>query len=421
MRILTLAAASMLAASAQAQFTFSEIFPNPPGADQGQEAIEIRGPAGASLAGYFLVIIEGDGTGAGTVDVVRNLGALSAGSNGLLLLRDAASVILPAPDPATAIDVNDFNPDIENGSNTYILGFGTPPTLLADLDVGNDGTLDAPLTGFTVVDAVTIIESDGAANYGYADDLGGFVFPQFTWTPDLVYRLYNADGSPCSWAGGDVLGINPGGPYTWDPVQNYGGVPTASLVGADLGTLNALLDSDNDGVSDACDLGIIALCDPGVSGVIACPCGNPPSGTGRGCDNSAATGGALISATGNGNLAADTLVFATGAQTANGTTILLQGNALAGAGAGVVFGQGVRCVGGTLKRLYVKSPGGSGGITAPLAGDNSVSAQSALLGDAITPGSTRYYMAYYRDPIVSGGCAASATFNATNALSVAWN
>jgi hypothetical protein len=87
----------------------------------------------------------------------------------------------------------------------------------------------------------------------------------------------------------------------------------------------------------------------------------------------------------------------------------------------VAFGQGVRCVGGTLKRLYVRSPGGTGGISVPQVGDNSVSAQSALLGDVIAPGSTRYYMAYYRDPIVLGGCAASATFNATNALSVAWN
>lgn len=421
MRFMTIAAAPILAASASAQFTLSEVFPNPPGTDQGQEAVEIRGPAGASLAGYYLIIVEGDGTGAGTVDVVRDLSTLSAGSNGLLLLRDATSVILPAPDAATTVDVNDFTPDVENGSNTYILGFGTPPTLLSDLDAGNDGVLDAPLTGFTVVDAVSIIESDGAANYGYADDVGGFNFPQFTWTPDLVYRHYNADGSACSWAGGDVLGINPGGPYTWDPIQNYGAIPTPVNVGADLGTLNPVLDSDGDGVSDPCDLGIIAFCDPGAAGVIACPCGNPPAAAGKGCDNSAATGGASITATGNGNLGGDTLVFTTGAQTANGTTIVLQGNALAGAGAGVAFGQGVRCVGGSLKRLYVKSPGGSGGITAPLASDNSVSAQSALLGDVITPGSTRYYMAYYRDPIVSGGCAVTATFNSTNALSVAWN
>lgn len=413
-----------LCSLASAQFTLSEVFPNPPGADNGQEAVEIRGPASTSLAGYYLVVIEGDGTTAGIVDVVRSLGTLSTGTNGLLLLRDAVSVILPAPDAATAIDVTDFNPDIENGSNTYVLGFGTPPTAGADLDATNDGTLDAPLAGFTVVDAVTIVESDGTANYAYADDLGGYVFPQFAnWTPDLIYRLYNADGSACSWAGGDVAGVNPGGPYTWDQTFNpsFGGVPTATLVGADLGTLNGALDSDGDGLSDACDPAIVSICSPGIGGVIACPCANQPAAAGKGCDNSAATGGASIAGSGTPALSADTLVFATTNQTANGTTILLQGNALAGAGAGVPFGQGVRCVGGTLKRLYVRSPGGTGGISVPQAGDNTVSAQSSLLGDVIAPGSTRYYMAYYRDPIVLGGCAANATFNATNALSVAWN
>ena len=166
--------------------------------------------------------------------------------------------------------------------------------------------------------------------------------------------------------------------------------------------------------------GITAFCDAGAAGVIACPCGNPPAAAGKGCDNSAATGGASISGAGSANTAGDTLVFTTGGQTANGTTIILQGNAIAGGGAGVPFGQGVRCVGGTLKRLYVKSPGGTGGVTAPVGADPTVSTQSANLGDPIAPGSTRYYMAYYRDPIVLGGCAANATFNATNALQVAW-
>ena len=38
-----------------------------------------------------------------------------------------------------------------------------------------------------------------------------------------------------------------------------------------------------------------------------------------------------------------------------------------------------------------------GSVQAPQGGDLSVSARSALLGDPIAPGSTRYYQAYYRD------------------------
>lgn len=165
---------------------------------------------------------------------------------------------------------------------------------------------------------------------------------------------------------------------------------------------------------------MVAFCDPGTSGVINCPCSNPPAGSGRGCDNSAATGGASISASGSASLAGDTLVFVTAGQRPTGTTILLQGNNPLVVGA--AFGQGVRCVGGTLKRLYVKTASG-GSITAPDfgLGDPTVSARSSTLGDVIAPGTHRFYSAYYRDPIILGGCNTLFTFNITNAGDVLWN
>jgi hypothetical protein len=163
---------------------------------------------------------------------------------------------------------------------------------------------------------------------------------------------------------------------------------------------------------------MVAYCDPGSAGVIACPCVNPPAGSGRGCDNSASTGGASIAATGSASLANDTLSFTTSAQRPSGTTILLQGTAQVVAGVG--FGQGVRCVGGSLKRLYAQSAVG-GSITVPPVGGPSVSARSAALGDVISAGTHRFYSAYYRDPIVLGGCNAFFTFNVTNAGDVLWN
>jgi hypothetical protein len=104
---------------------------------------------------------------------------------------------------------------------------------------------------------------------------------------------------------------------------------------------------------------------------------------------------------------------------ATATSIVLQGNAQIPAGA--VFGQGVRCVGGALKRLYVKVASG-GSITAPNTGlgDLSVSARSAQLGDPIPAGAIRYYLVYYRDPIVLGGCPAASTFNTTRSGAVTW-
>jgi hypothetical protein len=153
--------------------------------------------------------------------------------------------------------------------------------------------------------------------------------------------------------------------------------------------------------------------------VIACPCSNPPSGPGRGCDNSAATGGASLAASGSAYLSIDSLAFTTSAERPTATSVLLQGTALAPNG--VVYGQGVRCVVGTLKRLYLKLAV-AGSITAPDfgAGDPSTSVRSAALGDVILPGQSRSYLVYYRDPTVLGGCPASSTFNATQTGQVTW-
>jgi len=162
-----------------------------------------------------------------------------------------------------------------------------------------------------------------------------------------------------------------------------------------------------------------SLCDPGLGGVIACPCANPPTGPGRGCDNSAATGGAVLAATGGTYLSSDTLVFTTSGERPTSLSIMAQWNGFNASG--VVFGQGVRCTAGTFKRLYAKSASG-GSITAPDfgAGELSVSARSAALGDALQAGQSRWYFVFYRDPNVMGGCPPAGTFNATQTGQVTW-
>ncbi|MBK7641435.1 MAG: hypothetical protein IPJ19_00050 [Planctomycetes bacterium] len=131
----------------------------------------------------------------------------------------------------------------------------------------------------------------------------------------------------------------------------------------------------------------------GDGGAGACPCGN--NGTsGRGCQNSASTGGAILAGTGTASLANDTLVLNSTGELPTALSILLQGST---AVAPIAFGDGLRCAGGTLKRLYVRNATG-GAISLPQAGDPSISARSAALGDALTNGATRYYQTYYRDP-----------------------
>ena len=164
---------------------------------------------------------------------------------------------------------------------------------------------------------------------------------------------------------------------------------------------------------------MVSYCSPGDSGVLTCPCANPPSAVGRGCDNFAAhSGGAILSAAGNPSLGLDTLVFTASGENATAFTIVVQGTTTNATG--FIFGAAVRCVGGTLKRLYIGSASG-GSITRPGGTDLSVSARSAALGDTIHSGDTRYYFTYYRDPAASTPCGNPAsTFNASQAGSVVW-
>jgi Tol biopolymer transport system component len=172
-------------------------------------------------------------------------------------------------------------------------------------------------------------------------------------------------------------------------------------------------------VRDRYASGFTSICDPGLNNVIDCPCGNAPAGRRRGCDNSSFTGGAVLSSSGIAYLALDSLAFTTADERTTATSILVQGDTLLTNGA--VFGQGVRCAGGTLRRMYVKIAA-NGSITAPdlLAGDPTVSSRSASLGTPIQPGQAYLYFVYYRDPVVLGTCPATSTFNCTQTGSVSW-
>jgi hypothetical protein len=147
-----------------------------------------------------------------------------------------------------------------------------------------------------------------------------------------------------------------------------------------------------------------------------CPCNNAGI-AGHGCQNSASTGGSVLTATGTSSLSADTLQFTASGELPVALSILLQGNLTISA---ISFGDGLRCTGGNLKRLYVKSASG-GVVTAPVSGDLSVSARSAALGDTIPLGATRNYQFYYRDPNPTF-CASplGSTFNVSNAMAVVW-
>lgn len=190
----------VLPAFSQAQ-VINEVMMNPPSSDDGQEFIEIKGAAGASLSGIHLLCIDGDGGQAGVIDQALDLSTYTLGANGLLLIRDDASVLNPAPDADTNVEVQNFSPDIENGSNTFMVVTGYTGAV-SDVDTNNDGVLDAtPWT--SVLDAVGMLDGTPVNNHVYADQVGGMDLPnQAAFIADYLFRSENNG----NWYYGDITG-----------------------------------------------------------------------------------------------------------------------------------------------------------------------------------------------------------------------
>jgi len=163
-----------------------------------------------------------------------------------------------------------------------------------------------------------------------------------------------------------------------------------------------------------------AICDPsfclgdGSQPSVACPCANPGS-PGRGCENSAGTGGALLAV--RGSVDPDRIVLGTTGELPSALSVFMQGSAASYFA--FLYGDGVRCIGGVLQRIGAKDAVG-GAASYPGPGDPSIRARSAALGDPIAPGSFRYYQVYYRDPDPNFCSWSRSTFNASNAVMVRW-
>jgi hypothetical protein len=194
--------------------------------------------------------------------------------------------------------------------------------------------------------------------------------------------------------------------YTFSKDCNGNGVPDD--IDIQNGTSN---DHNHDGVPDECQPFTKEFCegDGSANGGAECPChNNAPSGSPRGCLNGTGVGASLTS-TGNPSVSHDTLVLHA-TNIPNGAGYWFQGTAMENGGNGSVFGNGLRCVGGSVVRVH-KIPSGTNGGTLPGPGQPPI---HILLG--LNAGDTRYYQVWYRDP--NGACGGSA--NTTNGEIVVW-
>jgi hypothetical protein len=140
-----------------------------------------------------------------------------------------------------------------------------------------------------------------------------------------------------------------------------------------------------------------------------CPC---QQGGGAGCPHASSGGGhgGELTPFGHSSLSSDDFIIYGSTMGPNTPVLFFQGTS--STFSGVSFGDGRRCVGGSIIRLGTKTA--VGGIAQyPEAGDQHISVKGAIPG----PGVYRAYQAWFRDPF---GYCTPAAFNITSAVATVW-
>ena len=225
------------------------------------------------------------------------------------------------------------------------------------------------------------------------------------------------------------LGIGAGSAYIFDSTtgreiaklhasdglnhDNYGSCVSASRDRAMIGAIGGHVDNARPGSIFATDLD-----GPGVEycfgddGLGVCPCGNDNDGSvpESGCANGVFPSGGHLAGTGIASVSDDTLVLiATHLEPNNSGLFFQADNDLS---PGILWGDGLRCAGGNLKRLQVLFADGNGTASTTLGIHDKAGNVSA--------GDKKFYQCWYRNTINPPCGAGVNEFNATNGLAVGW-
>ncbi len=417
------------------------------GLGDGTFAPPVGYPAGASQ-GRRISIVDLDGDG--WLDVVstepeRSRVVVHLGIGGGSLDDGRA---YPTGVEPRAFAVGDFDgdgiPDIvtadgKRGTSSVLLGdgrggFSAPhrtglPYLASELafaDVNGDGRSDFVVLGqletsIWLVIAVYLRETSGELRHAADSPIratGPMSFADMDRDGAVDVVLPDAHGS--AWV---LLGDGRGG---FSKPEGYLVGEKASGICFETASWAAVCDLDRDRLPEIVTSGICdaiavlhnerprvpgsAIC-AGDGAAGSCPCANTGA-TGHGCENSANTGGAVLSSSGMASLEGDTLVLTSSGEPADATTIFFQGSAYA---AQAPLGQGLVCVGGRVLRLFAASA--RNGVAATPPGGTSIASRSRSLGDPLRPTSIRVYQALYRSDSF-GAC--RSTFNLSSAQQIVW-
>jgi len=358
------------------------------------------------------------------------LGSNSAAAHGqapgdiLIANGTQTSVYATALQLGIAVDIGDPMNDIDalvlwdNGDNIYQPA--THPYQWTE-DLDGDGIMDADMLLFSVRRGSPIIGSPDSI-FGLEIEPGDLLVPPVGTHGS---SLLAGPGSPGVFVAAEAMGLR---------TSRSGAEESDDLNSADVGD-EAFYDCNNNGIDDAIDCANNTSNDNNFNGIpdecedfvefcsgqtfaspltCQCPCGNCDTssaglaGCGNGNTGTHDVGGRLTaSGSIDVNAVAPDLFTLWGSDLVpNQPGLYFQGNNAINNGSGNHFGDGLRCVGGSVIRLQVQFTSSSG---------ESATSINIVNQGGINPGDTRNFQLWYRDPLTSP---CGANFNLTNGVRV---
>jgi len=260
-----------------------------------------------------------------------------------------------------------------------------------------------------VIDRPTFLLDIGGATVGLADPSGAHVMVENDSTygdhltttisnldaDSMVFMLGVADSTAAVFDSDDLLDLLGTWPAT---LFDYTDIEVLNGTGALLASVDSItLREESEGT---------VYC-AGDGSAWPCPCGNT-GGPGEGCANSTGAG-ATLRAFGSPSVSADDLGFAATGLLAGQPALLFVGNNALNGGMGTPFGDGLRCVGGAVRRLVLRIPDATGAARWEAGLPSLVGGWAA--------GDVKRFQVWYADP-VGGPC--SSQVNLSSALEVAF-
>ncbi len=215
---MTLACLGAATLSAAQELHFNEIYASMASTDT-SEYIELIGTAGMSLDGWMVVVVDGDGLGAGVLDRAWDLTGYVVPGDGYFVMGDAAVATLDY-DLALGPHQGGATDNLENGTQTYYLLQTTDVPFVEGLygqDIDADGDLVTDLaqaSSVTLREVVGVWDEDGPGNgeelYDQALALGPDLSGPFE--PPGIFRPTDYPSCWCSdvWLDFQGSGLTPG-------------------------------------------------------------------------------------------------------------------------------------------------------------------------------------------------------------------